>query len=160
MLSKITRTANLLKAARSFYTVPNVAAIVPESVEDAITYLDKNRPEYTCVYFHAAWNPMCEKVEEDYHNFCNRNAAFTHLKVDSDATPKLKFYFDARVEPQCIFLLNGKEVKRQVGYNFNLMDNHCEEILEFHLNKNDYYGDSGKTWERFYDSFDRWARDG
>ena len=93
------RGSRLLKQARLMHTVPGVNAIVPESVEDCITYLDKMRPEYTAVYFHADWNPYCAKVEGDYHEFCKRNAGFTHIKVDADACPQLKFYFDARVEP-------------------------------------------------------------
>ena len=48
--------------------------------------------------------------------------------VDCDATPQIKMYFDARVEPQFLFLLNGMEMKRQIGYNFNLLETHMEEI--------------------------------
>ena len=40
------------------------------------------------------------------------------------------------------------------------MEAQLEEISEFHLNKADYYGDSGLQWERFYDSFDRFQKDG
>ena len=80
--------------------------------------------------------------------------------MNCDETPKVKFYFDARYEPQCILLLNGKEVKRQVGWNFNLVEDHLEETKDFHLNRAEYFGDSGNTWERFYDDFDRWAKYG
>ena len=54
---------------------------------------------FTCLYFHAGWNPICAKIEKDYEEFCKRNATFTHIKVDCDATPKVKIFFDARVEP-------------------------------------------------------------
>ena len=57
-------------------------------------------------------------------------------------------------------LLNGTEIKRQVGFNFNLVESQLEQITDFHYSKADYYGDSGKAWERFYDSFDRWAKEG
>ena len=57
-------------------------------------------------------------------------------------------------------LLNGLEVKRQIGFNFNLVKEQCDSVIEYHTNENDYYGDTGNQWERFYDSFDRWQKDG
>ena len=35
-----------------------------------------------------------------------------------------------------------------------------DAVQELHLSQADYYGNSGETWERFYDNFDRWAADG
>ena len=86
-------------AKRSVYTIPGKNFVVPESVTDVMGYMDKNKPTFTCLYFHAAWNPICEKIESDYENFCNDNAGFTHIKVDCDAAPKVKLFFDARYEP-------------------------------------------------------------
>ena len=108
---------------RTVYTIPGKNFIVPESVNDLVGYLDQHKPTFTCLYFHASWNPICEQIEKDYENFCNNNAGFTHVKVDCDATPKVKLYFDARYEPQFLMLLNGTEIKRQVGYNFDLIEN-------------------------------------
>ena len=107
-------------------TYPNKAYIVPESTNDLISFLDKTKPTFTCVYFHAAWNPYCEKIDYDYEKFCSDNAGFTHIKVDCDATPKIKLFFDARYEPQFLLLVNGAEVKRQTGFNFNLV----EELID------------------------------
>ena len=58
--------------------------VVPESDSDIIKFLDDKRPLYTCLYFHAAWNPVCQQIEKDYDAFCGKNAAFTHVKVDCD----------------------------------------------------------------------------
>ena len=77
-----------------------------------IKYLDDNRPVFTCVYFRAGWNPICNKIEKDYDEFTSRNATWTHLKVDTEISPKTKLYFDARYEPQFLFLLNGLQIKR------------------------------------------------
>ena len=57
------------------------------------------RPTYTLVYFTAAWNPVCKKIEKDYENLTAEYSMFHHIRVDCDATPKLKRYFDARCEP-------------------------------------------------------------
>ena len=32
--------------------------------------------------------------------------------------------------------------------------------MEFHYRDAKYFGDSGNQWERFYDAFDRWEKDG
>ena len=57
-------------------------------------------------------------------------------------------------------LLNGAEMKRQIGFNFNLAEDILEQVKDFHQNSASYHGDSGNTWERFYDNFDRWQKDG
>ena len=145
---------------RSVYTIPGKNYIVPTNHIELMGYLDKQRPTFTCLYFHANWNPICESVNEDYDRFTANNSTFTHIKVDCDATPKVKFFFDARVEPQFIMLLNGAEIKRQIGFNFNLVENHLESITNYHFSEASYIGESGDQWERFYDSFDRWQKDG
>ena len=68
-------------------------------MEDVIEYLDRKRPEYTLIYFTAKWNPIIPKIEKDYENTCSLYPSFTHVRVDCDETPKVKYYFDARVEP-------------------------------------------------------------
>ena len=35
-----------------------------------------------------------------------------------------------------------------------------EDAMQYHRSQAAYHGDSGHVWERFYDSFDRWAKDG
>ena len=138
MLTKAARVSRLgrqmlVTPARSIITHPNKNWIEPESVEDLVEFLDTKQPQFACVYFHAAWNPICEQINVDYDNFTSNNHSFTHIKVDCDKTPKVKLYFDARVEPQFLMLLNGAEIKRQIGFNFNLVENHLEAIKDFHL---------------------------
>ena len=115
-------------ARRSVHTVLGKNYVVPTSLKDCVQTLDDRRPPFTCLYFHAAWNPICEKIDKDYDNFCNDNAGWYHMKVDCDATPHLKMYFDARYEPQFVLLLNGTEIKRQVGFNFNLVEQHMLDV--------------------------------
>lgn len=66
---------------------------------DVVKYLDKKRPTYTLLYFTAKWNPVIPAIEKDYENTTNEFKQFTHIRVDCDATPMVKEYFDARVEP-------------------------------------------------------------
>ena len=33
-----------------------------------------------------------------------------------------------------------------------------DTVQDLHLHKVQYYGDSGNTWERFYDEYDRFER--
>ena len=112
---------------RAMHTIDDKAYLVPEGVNDIVKFMDIHKPTFTCLYFHAAWNPLCEKYDLDYEKFTNANADWTHIKVDCDATPKLKLYFDARYEPSCVLLVNGAEIRRQVGFNFDLVENLLEE---------------------------------
>ena len=67
MLTRIAASktsVRLLKnQARSIITVPGKNFIVPESDIDIMNYLDERKPEFTCLYFHAAWNPICKRIE-------------------------------------------------------------------------------------------------
>ena len=131
------------------------------SVNDCVKFLDTNRPTFTLVYFTASWNPKCAEIEKDYENLTAATASFTHIRVDCDEHFHLKRYFDARVEPQFLFLINGGEVKRQIGYNFEMIETLCERVVKAHnSNEFGYEGKSGDTWERFYDYHDKWARYG
>ena len=113
------------------------------------------------LYFSAAWNPMCAKIERDYENLTNATGEFMHIKVDCDEQPWVKKYFDARVEPQFIYLINGQEVTRQIGYNFEMIESTAHRVVRQQTtNEFGYFGTSGETWERFYDDFDRWSRYG
>ena len=145
----------------SMRTVAGKNYTMPESVDDIMHSLDKQRPVFTMLYFSAKWNPMCEKIERDYDNFTNSQGHFTHIKVDCDETPMVKKYFDARVEPQFIMLINGGEIARVIGYNFAKIEQTAEKVIAAH-NKNEfgYIGTSGQQWERFYDAFDKWSRYG
>ena len=113
------------------------------------------------LYFSAAWNPQCAKIERDYENLTSKTGEFTHIKVDCDEQPLVKKYFDARVEPQFIYLINGGEVARVVGYNFEKLEKTAKTVVRAHTTDEfGYYGSTGQQWERFYDAFDRWSRYG
>eukprot|EP00347_Sterkiella_histriomuscorum_P001003 403373710 len=147
-------------AQRTFITFPDKNYKQPESLQEVIQHLDKTRPTFTLLYFTAKWNPICKQIEKDYENTCNQFQQFEHIRVDCDSTPTVKFYFDARVEPQFLVLLNGGELRRVVGYNFVKLQDILQQTTELHQRDFQYYGDTGNSWERFYDSYDRWARSG
>ncbi len=88
-------------AKRTVTTVNGKNYLVPEGqgINDIIAHLDKVRPTYTLLYFTAAWNPTCKKIEKDYENLTAQYANFHHIRVDCDAFPRIKRFFDARVEP-------------------------------------------------------------
>ena len=75
MLAQKQQNLNFAKmtGARSIVTVPGKSYVVPESVDDVVQYLDSTKPTFTCLYFHAGWNPICEKIDADYDNFCREN---------------------------------------------------------------------------------------
>ena len=89
-----------------------------DGVSDVIKHLDAKRPTYTLVYFTAKWNPACAKIERDYENLTTQYPGYHHIRVDCDAFPKLKRYFDTHVEPSFLVLVAGGEIDRINHYNF------------------------------------------
>ena len=122
--------------------------------------MDDKKPVFSCLYFYAKWNPACHKIEDSYERLCREYPQFNHIRVDCDVQPKIKLYFDARVEPQFIVLVNGGEAHRQIGYNFEKLATHFEDIQDRFIRKETFFGTSKHTWERFYDEYDRWSRVG
>ena len=113
------RTGLFAKTAqRSFITYGDKNYKTPESLEELVKYMDKRRPVFTLLYFTAAWNPIIPKIEGDYANLTKDFKNFEHFRVDCDKTPLIKQYFDARIEPQFLILLNGGELRRTIGFNF------------------------------------------
>lgn len=153
-------------ARRSVCLAQGKGYYVPEGTEDksmldVITHLDKARPVYTLLYFTAKWNPQCAKIEQDYENLCASHASFHHIRVDCDKHPKVKRFFDARVEPQFLVLVNGGEMTRITGFNFEKIGATLEKVQKINQDGTiGYYGDSKHTWERFYDDFDKFSRYG
>ena len=128
MFNKVMRRANtqmsmLGLARRSILTPAGKPYVIPESLNDVITHLDSVRPPYTLLYFNAAWNPKCAEIEQDYENLCHKHGNWHHMRVDCDAAPTVKRYFDCRVEPQFLMLFHGGEMMRQIGYNFDRISN-------------------------------------
>ena len=74
-------------ARRGVQTMVGKNYVVPTSLKDCVSHLDTRRPTFTCVYFRAAWNPYCDKMQKDYENFCNANGGWYHMMVDTDANP-------------------------------------------------------------------------
>ena len=71
---------------------------------------------------------MCAKIEADYERTCRDYPQFNHIRIDCDKHPKIKLYFDARVEPQFIVLVNGGEIYRQVGFHFEKLTTMFDKI--------------------------------
>ena len=166
MLNKALMTARTglfaKTAQRSFITYGDRNSKTPESLEELVKYLDKRRPIFTLLYFTAAWNPIIPKIEPDYINLTKQFKNFEHFHVDCDKTPLIKQYFDARVEPQFLILLNGGELRRTIGYNFVKLGNQLNEASELHYRDFTYFGGDAvrNQWERFYDNYDRFSRSG
>ena len=159
MLSAMSAKRDVSFLANKGYHVPEGSE--SRSMQDMIEHLDKVRPTFTCLYFTASWNPTCANIEKDYENFVNEHAGVHHIRVDCDAHPKIKRYFDTQVEPQFLVLINGGEIKRMGGFNFEKIGSTLQQVQQMHAsNSFGYYGDSKNSWERFYDEYDKFARYG
>ena len=151
MLNKAFMRARMMHSmqARTFITFNDKNYKIPESLDEMVSYLDKKRPTFTLLYFSAKWNPIIPKIEKDYENTTAMFKNFEHIRVDCDRTPLVKQYFDARVEPQFLILLNGGELRRVVGFNFEKLHGFLNEASELHLRDFQYFGseDAKNVWE-------------
>lgn len=59
-----------------------------------------------------------------------------------------------------MILLNGGEHSRVIGFNFDKLHSVLDKAVELHLRDYNYFGQTGDTWERFYDNYDRFSRSG
>ena len=130
MLSKaLYQQRSLIQPAQRMISVNPKGYIEPtDGLTDLVGHMDATRPVYSCLYFTAAWNPACKKIEADYERLCSEYPQFNHIRVDCDAQPKIKLYFDARVEPQFLVLVNGGEIHRQIGYDFEKLKDNFDKI--------------------------------
>lgn len=78
----------------------------------------KTNPKLLCVYFTNDWNPIAKKGEEGYNDFVKNNGNIIHLKINSDKYPKLRWYFDAKMEPYMSLHYHGLQVVKMGGCNF------------------------------------------
>ena len=51
-------------------------------------------------------------------------------------------------------------MRRMVGFNFERLHGFLEETTVLHQRDFEYFGNTKNTWERFYDNFDRFSRNG
>ena len=133
MLTKVLRQRNfqlMYQAQRSVHLVEGKGYHVPhgEAIEPVIEHLDKVRPKYTLLHFVAKWNPSCAAIEKDYEHLVSNHQDYHHIKVDCDVNPKLMRYFDARVQPSFLALINGGEIARMNHFNFEKLGMQLEQI--------------------------------
>ena len=143
-----------IMGSRAISFVPQKGYHLPESLEDTTKFLSENKPTFTMLYFHAKWNPYCEQMEADYDATVKKFGQFTHIKVDSDLHPRIKYYYDARVEPHFLMLVNGGAFLRVTGFNFEHLHEKMQLTLDTHNQKLNYYGATGEHYEDYTDEFE------
>ena len=93
---------------------------------------------------------MIKKMEQGYKDFVTKHGSFVHYKVDTDEHPRIKYFYDVRYEPFFQFKLNGMNIKRVIGFNFEHLDKIVAQIQENHLNDFEYIGDSKNKYVDYY----------
>ena len=67
----------------------------------------------------------------------------------------MKKYYDVRVEPHFLVLVNGGELTRVTGFNFAKLHEVLENCSHLHHTEFEYYGDSKGTYEPFTNYHER-----
>ena len=100
-----------------------------------------------------------KKINAAYEEVCAKYSSFKHIWVDTDKHPTIKFYYDVKVEPTFVILLNGGELTRVVGDDFEelvkLYEKYDESTIikprtiDLHTSEFKYIGNSKGTYEDF-----------
>lgn len=83
------------------------------------------------IYFTNEWNPVCKEAESSYDNFVKKCNKVTHLKVNTDKFPKLRWFFDAKFEPVGHLYHSGSLLKKLGGCNFEKFDREISRAYEY-----------------------------
>ncbi len=126
LVRAVMKNANLLtKTAatrRNMVEVREKNYWLPESLEDVRAHMEKYNPDLACVYFHAAWNPYMKRINTQFEKVCIAHPEIMHIWVDTDKYPTIKHYYDAKVEPTFLLLINGGEIARVIGEDFDRLE--------------------------------------
>jgi len=95
---------------------------LPETIEDLKAHMEKHNPDLACVYFHANWNPFMKKINAKFEKVCIKHPEIMQIWVDCNKTPLIKYYYDAKVEPTFVLLINGGELCRIVGDDWERLE--------------------------------------
>lgn len=89
-----------------------------------------------------------------------KSTEFTHLKIDVDKFPKLKWYFDSKFEPGCHLYHYGNTIKNVGGINFekthNVMKRAIQQVRndEILLRPNEVsFSQPYYSWEAFINQY-------
>ena len=100
-----------------------------ENLELLNEYLAVQKFPINLVYFRAAWNPACSLTDQHIYAFADQYPVEV-IRVDSDVAPKISQHYGVRSEPEFVFCLNGDEVVRQIGPNFEGLIDKYMKILQ------------------------------
>ena len=105
MLKQGIFSKNLFKLPKkNIYYNPKVGYFAPECnenqkyVQEIKDWLLYTNPKMLCIYFTNDWNPIAKQGEEGYPDFLKKNLRVTHMKINVDKYPKLKWFFNSRVK--------------------------------------------------------------
>lgn len=90
-----------------------------ENLEEMNHFLAANQFPHTLVYFRANWNPNCTLTDNHIQKIASENQSLQIIKIDTDAANKIARHYSVRAEPEFVFCLNGDEVIRQIGPNYD-----------------------------------------
>lgn len=88
-------------------------------LEEMKEWLNRVKPKYLCIYFTNNWNPVAKRANEDYNKFTTKTELFVNFRVDTDKNPKLKWFFDNKVDPGVHLYYYGHLLSSFGGINFD-----------------------------------------
>lgn len=91
--------------------------------------MPKLNPEFLCIYFTNSWNPVSLRGEKSYSDFVIKTPEYAHLKINVDKYPKLKWFFDSKMEPGVHLYYFGVNLKNIGGINWDRTKLHMQRAI-------------------------------
>lgn len=124
------------------------------SLEELNLYLNANRPAQTVVYFRANWNPQCQQSDQEASKLAATYPGINVIKIDSDIAPKIAKHYSVRAEPEYVFCLHGDEIIRQIGVDFQKLEDKVTKMEK--LSKEVDLSDIPEKWVEYGTGFRRY----
>ncbi len=127
------------------------------SLEELNSHLFRNKYAHLLVYFRANWNPQCETTDLHISKLAGEHRFLEIVKVDTDLSPKIARHYGVRTEPEFVFCLYGDEVIRQIGPNYEGLNQKLDKMVKLgaetdgeFLGPNEKWAPYGTRFEKYY----------
>lgn len=96
--------------------VDNNVEVITLTKDNLKEYLKKSNDTLLIIKFYAPWCGPCNRMEKGFQELSEEFSDMVFTKVNIDTEDALSEQYDISSVPTIVFIKNGKEVKRTIGY--------------------------------------------
>lgn len=127
-----------------------------QKLEDMNKYLKVNKPCQYVVYFRANWNPQCQEADKHAAQLAASHGNLEVIQIDTDEAPKIANHYRVKAEPEFVFCLYGDEAVRQIGLNYNGLEDKIQKMDQLAQTEDlklldNVWVEYGQSYKSFYE---------